>query len=201
MRGCRKSTAGRNEFEGLMGIRSNRFWRVAPLICVAAISLGACAKAPHQVGSTAQFGIDPAREAMALREAADLRAKGQRVWCVPFARNVSGINIRGNAHTWWNKAAGTFDQSKTPAVGAVMSFRSTPSMPMGHVAVVSEVLAADRILVDHANWHRDQVSQGMTVIDVSKSGDWSAVRLESNPDAFGGTYPVNGFILPPKSKI
>ncbi len=184
-----------------MTIRSNRFWRIAPLLCVAAISLGACAKAPQQTDAIDQFRIDPVREAMALREAASLRAKGQRVWCVPFARNVSGINIRGNAHTWWSKAAGTFDQSKTPAVGAVMSFRATKSMPMGHVAVVSEVLAPDRILVDHANWHRDQISQGMTVIDVSNVGDWSAVRLESNPDAFGGVYPVNGFILPPKSEI
>ncbi|HEY9039078.1 MAG TPA: CHAP domain-containing protein [Roseovarius sp.] len=184
-----------------MTSRSNRYWRIAPLLCVAAISLGACAKAPQQTGAPSQFSIDPAREAMALREAASLRQKGQRVWCVPFARNVSGINIRGNAHTWWNKAAGTFDQTKTPAVGAVMSFRATPSMPMGHVAVVSKVLAPDRILVDHANWHRDQISQDMTVIDVSKSGDWSAVRLESNPDAFGSVYPVNGFILPPKTAI
>ncbi len=184
-----------------MTIRSNRFWRIAPLFCVAAISLGACARAPQPSDDIGQFSIDPVREAMALREAADMRANGQRVWCVPFARNVSGINIRGNAHTWWNKAAGTFDQSDNPAVGAVMSFRSTPSMPMGHVAVVSEILAPDRILVDHANWHRDQISQGMAVIDVSKSGDWSAVRLETNPDAFGGVYPVNGFILPPKPAL
>ncbi|MCQ0092804.1 CHAP domain-containing protein [Roseovarius sp. M141] len=182
-----------------MTVRSNRFWRIAPLFCVAAISLGACAS--QQSDATNQFKIDPAREAMALREAASLRAKGKRVWCVPFARNVSGINIRGNANTWWNKAAGTFDQSKSPVVGAVMSFRATSSMPMGHVAVVSEVLAPNRVLVDHANWHRNQISQGMTVIDVSNAGDWSAVRLESNPNAFGGVYPVNGFILPPKSAI
>ncbi|PVA11758.1 CHAP domain-containing protein [Pelagivirga sediminicola] len=180
-----------------MTLRSNRFWRMAPLLCAAGLTLGACATAPRMDEPAAAASIDPAREAMALREAADLRAKGQRVWCVPFARNVSGINIRGNAHTWWNKAAGAFDQSKEPAVGAVMSFRSTPSMPLGHVAVVSEIVAPDRIRVDHANWHRDQVSQGMTVIDVSGKGDWSSVRLESNPDSFGSVYPVNGFILPP----
>ncbi len=179
-----------------MTIRSNRFWRAAPLLCAAALALGACARAP-QTEDSARAMIDPAREAMALREAADLRAKGQRVWCVPFARNVSGINIRGNAHTWWKKAAGAFDQSRKPAVGAVMSFRATPSMPLGHVAVVSEVLAPDRILIDHANWHRDQVSQNMAVIDVSEAGDWSSVRVESAPDSFGSVYPVNGFILPP----
>ena len=178
--------------------RSNRFWRFAPLFCIAALGLGACAGVPQGEKESLRFGIDPARESMALREAADLRAKGQRVWCVPFARNVSGINIRGNANTWWKKAAGTFDQSRSPVPGAVMSFRATSSMPMGHVAVVSEVLAPNRILVDHANWHRNQISQGMAVIDVSDAGDWSAVRLESNPDTFGGVYPVNGFILPPK---
>ncbi|MFX0545834.1 CHAP domain-containing protein [Roseovarius sp. S1116L3] len=170
--------------------------RAAPLLVFAALALSACAGAP-KMEEASSGGIDPVREAMALREAAALRAKGQRVWCVPFARNVSGINIRGNAHTWWGKAKDSFNQSNTPMVGAVMSFRSTPSMPMGHVAVVSEVVSKDRILVDHANWHRDQISQGMAVIDVSDKGDWSAVRLESNPDAFGGVYPVNGFILPP----
>ncbi len=171
-------------------------WRIAPLLCAAALILSACAGTPR-TQEIDHGSIDPAREAMALREAATLRAKGARVWCVPFARNVSGINIRGNAHTWWGKAKGGFEQSHTPAIGAVMSFRSTPSMPLGHVAVVSEILSEDRILVDHANWHRDQISQGMAVIDVSDKGDWSAVRLESNPDSFGGVYPVNGFILPP----
>lgn len=172
-------------------------WRAAPLVCSAAIALSACSGAPRD-DSPPYFGaIDPVREAMALREAAGLRAKGARVWCVPFARNVSGINIRGNAHTWWGKAKGAFDQSNQPVVGAVMSFRSTPSMPLGHVAVVSQVLAKDRILIDHANWHRDRVSQDMAVIDVSKRGDWSAVRVETNPGAFGSTYPINGFILPP----
>lgn len=184
-----------------MTISTDRFWRIAPLLCVAALSLGACARAPQQADPIEQFNIDPAREALALREAAELRANGQRVWCVPFARNVSGINIRGNAHTWWNKAAGTFDQSGKPEIGAVMSFRSTPSMPLGHIAVVSEIVAPDKILIDHANWHRDQISQGMAVIDVSDAGDWSAVRLESNPNSFGSVYPVNGFILPPKSSL
>lgn len=171
-------------------------WRAAPFLCAAALALSACAGAP-QMEDGPHGVIDPMREAMALREAEALRSKGQRVWCVPFARNVSGIDIRGNAHTWWSKAKNTFDQSHTPVVGAVMSFRSTPSMPLGHIAVVSEVVSEDRILIDHANWHRDEVSQGMAVIDVSGKGDWSAVRLETNPDAFGGVYPVNGFILPP----
>lgn len=174
-------------------------WRAAPLLAAAAIALSACGATPRMDEAPQQFGgIDPVREAMALREAAALRAKGHRVWCVPFARNVSGIEIRGNAHTWWGKAKGTFDQSKEPVVGAVMSFRSTPSMPLGHVAVVSQIVSPDKILIDHANWHRDEISQDMAVIDVSGRGDWSAVRVETNPGAFGSTYPINGFILPPR---
>lgn len=172
-------------------------WRLAPLFCAAALTLSACAGTP-QIEENSQPKINPVREAMALREVANLQSKGKRVWCVPFARNVSGINIQGNAHTWWSKAKNSFEQSHQPTVGAVMSFRSTSSMPLGHVAVVSEVLSKDRILVDHANWHRNQVSQGMAVIDVSPKGDWTSVRLESTPNAFGSVYPINGFILPPK---
>ena len=77
-----------------------------------------------------------------------------------------------------------------------MAFKSTRSMPMGHVAVVSKVLSAREVLIDHANWHRNQVSLNMAVVDVSEKNDWSAVRLQSNPDSFGSVYPVNGFIYP-----
>lgn len=177
---------------------ARKSWCIAPLLCAAALSLSACSGTPR-MQEIGHGSIDPVREAMALREVASLRAQGQRVWCVPFARNVSGIDIRGNAHTWWGKAKNTFGQSNTPVVGAVMSFRSTPSLPLGHVAVVSKVVSKDRILIDHANWHRDQVSQDMAVIDVSSKGDWSAVRVETNLDAFGSVYPINGFILPPSS--
>jgi hypothetical protein len=58
------------------------------------------------------------------------------------------------------------------------------------------VISPRKVLVDHANWHRNQVSLGMAVIDVSKDNDWSGVRVESNPNAIGSLYPVQGFILP-----
>ncbi|HBB82303.1 MAG TPA: CHAP domain-containing protein, partial [Sulfitobacter sp.] len=45
-------------------------------------------------------------------------------------------------------------------------------------------------------WKRNEVSLKMAVIDVSENNDWSAVRLESQPGAFGSTYPINGFIYP-----
>ncbi|WP_321170050.1 CHAP domain-containing protein [Pseudodonghicola flavimaris] len=135
--------------------------------------------------------------AFAMQEVEVLQSKGSRVWCVPFARNLSGVEIRGNAGTWWNTAKKTsYDVSHDPEVGSVMVFSATRSMPMGHVAVVSEVLDNHKILVDHANWHRNKVSLGMAVIDVSAKQDWSRVRVESAPGAFGSVYPISGFILP-----
>ena len=67
---------------------------------------------------------------------------------------------------------------------------------MGHVAVVSEVVSPREVMVDHANWHRNQVSLAMGVIDVSENNDWSKVRVESAPDNYGSVYPINGFIYP-----
>lgn len=133
---------------------------------------------------------------MAIHEAQAKRALGHRVWCVPFARTASGVQIRGNANTWWPQAAGVYDRSKAPHVGAVMAFAATRGMPMGHVAVVSGIVSDREITIDHANWERNKVSLGMSVIDISDKNDWSRVRVESNPGQYGKVYPINGFILP-----
>jgi surface antigen len=138
--------------------------------------------------------IDPERHAFAVAVANQLRAQNKRVWCVPFARNASGIAIQGNAGTWWGKAAGKYDRAKTPKVGAVMAFTSTRKLPMGHVAVVSEIVSDREIKIDHANWSRNKISLGMTVVDVSKANDWSQVRVESQANQLGRVYPVSGFI-------
>ena len=42
--------------------------------------------------------------------------------CVPFARAESGVEIRGNAKTWWAQAAGEYDRGQEPRKGAVMAF-------------------------------------------------------------------------------
>ncbi|MGI3168828.1 CHAP domain-containing protein [Pseudooceanicola sp. C21-150M6] len=161
------------------------------LLCLAAACSNISSSTPEGLTT-----IDPDRMSFAISEARSLRARGARVWCVPFARNVSGVEIRGNANTWWGQAAGAFDRSKKPEVGAVMAFAATRGMPMGHVAVVSEVRSDREILIDHANWHRNQISLGMSVIDVSDKNDWSRVKVESNPGQYGSVYPINGFILP-----
>jgi surface antigen len=121
--------------------------------------------------------------------------------CVPFARLVSGIQIFGDAWTWWGQAAGKYQTGYTPKAGAVLCFRPTGRMRLGHVAVVSQVLTDRVIQISHANWslidgERGQVERNVTVVDVSPNGDWSQVKVWNDPSHnLGGTvYPTYGFI-------
>jgi surface antigen len=121
--------------------------------------------------------------------------------CVPFARMLSGIEIFGDAWTWWQKAAGRYAQGFVPKAGAVLVFKPNGVMNKGHVAVVSRVLTDRIIQVSHANWSvighaRGQVEQDVTVIDVSRGGDWSLVKVWYDParDLGSTTYPTYGFI-------
>ncbi len=158
--------------------------------------LTACGAPLRDVPKLSSVELDPERTALALREVQTLHAMGARVWCVPFARNASGVQIRGNANTWWPQAHGQYARGHTPRIGAVMAWTATSKNPRGHIAVVSEVVSDREIRVDHANWKRNQVSLKMSVIDVSEANDWSAVRLESQPGSYGSTYPITGFIYP-----
>lgn len=121
--------------------------------------------------------------------------------CVPFARAESGVEIRGNAKTWWSQAAGTYDRGQEPRKGAVMAFSGTGGMPLGHVAVVKKILSDREILIDHANWspingRRGQIERNVRVVDVSDRGDWSLVRVWYAPIGDLGlrANPVQGFI-------
>lgn len=129
-----------------------------------------------------------------VERASMLKPVKGRIWCVPFAREASGIQLQGNAGTWWKKAAGVYQRSNLPQIGAVMNFASSRKMPMGHVAVVSNVLDARRIQIDHANWDRNKVTLDQTVIDVSAANDWSSVRVVNADGSLGRVNPVHGFI-------
>lgn len=150
------------------------------------------AKAPEVAEAPSRSGSI----ALAVAEAKAMRAAGKRVWCVPFARTATGVDIRGNAETWWAAAAGRYDRGAEPQVGAVMVFAGSRKMPMGHVAVVADIVSERTIRIDHANWKRNQISLGMVVHDVSDAGDWSAVRVEGDPGVVGRVNPVAGFIYP-----
>lgn len=176
--------------------RTSRLVFGLPLMMATLLFAGACATTTPNLPKLSDVDIDPNRMAFAIREVQTLRSQGRRAWCVPFARNLSGIQIRGNANTWWGQAAGNYARGNQPRIGAVMAFSKSRRLSMGHVAVVSEVISERTILIDHANWKRNKISNKMAVIDVSKAGDWSKVKVESNPGAFGSVYPVSGFIYP-----
>ena len=121
--------------------------------------------------------------------------------CVPFARLVSGIQIFGDAWTWWSQAAGRYQTGFVPKAGAVLCFKPTGRMRLGHVAVVSQVLTDRIIQITHANWSlidgdRGKVERDVTVVDVSPNGDWSEVKVWNDPTHNLGTtvYPTYGFI-------
>jgi surface antigen len=131
-----------------------------------------------------------------------MQAAADPYWeCVPFARLVSGIQIFGDAYTWWNQAVGRYQTGYTPKLGAVLCFKPNGKMRLGHVAVVSQVVTDRVIQITHANWSpidgsRGQIEKNVTVIDVSAAGDWSLVKVWYDPtrDIGSSTYPTYGFI-------
>ncbi|MEO6040506.1 MAG: CHAP domain-containing protein [Croceibacterium sp.] len=123
--------------------------------------------------------------------------------CVPFARQVSGIQIYGDAWTWWDQAAGRYARGHAPRAGAVMAFRPYGNMTLGHVAAVTRVLDPRTVLLAHANWspidgRRGQIERDARAVDVSPANDWSEVRVWYAPLGDLGTtaWPVEGFIYP-----
>ena len=117
--------------------------------------------------------------------------------CVPYARELSDIQIRGNAWTWWDQAAGRYPRSGSPKAGAVMVLKRKDRNSLGHVAYVEEVIDSRTLVVSHANWlNKGRLHNQMPVIDVSEANDWSAVRFwNAEGGHFGGnTYHPYGFI-------
>ncbi|BBD99933.1 CHAP domain-containing protein [Sphingobium amiense] len=124
--------------------------------------------------------------------------------CVPYARAVSGVAIRGDALTWWDQADGLYKRGHTPRKGAVLAFKPYGPMALGHVAVVSRVLDERRVLIRHANWSAPgAIEEDVLALDVSDEGDWSAVRVWHSPTGQMGarTNPTFGFIYPAKPKL
>ena len=126
-------------------------------------------------------------------------AHGGGISCVPFARNDSGISVAGNAWEWWDNAAGVYARGSVPEPGSVLTFRANGRMRLGHVAVVSRIINAREVEVDHANWWGPGmyggVARNIPVVDVSEANDWTAVRVGlADGEKFGSVYPTYGFI-------
>ena len=117
--------------------------------------------------------------------------------CAPYAREHSGVQIYGDAYTWWDKAAGKYPRGALPELGAVMVLNNYAGDTRGHLAVVRRVVSPREIRVDHANWLDDgSVYVNDPVEDVSSANDWSVVRVFNLQTGFWGSrlYPVQGFI-------
>lgn len=124
--------------------------------------------------------------------------------CVPYARIVSGVAIRGDALTWWDQAGDQYKRGHKPKKGAVLAFKPYGPMTLGHVAVVSRILDDRRVLIRHANWSvPGAIEEDVLAIDVSDAGDWSQVRVWHSPTGQMGarTNPTWGFIYPAKAKL
>ncbi|KQM41411.1 CHAP domain-containing protein [Sphingomonas sp. Leaf10] len=128
--------------------------------------------------------------------------------CVPFARAASGIEIYGDAWTWWDQAEGRYPRGHKPKVGAVLAFTKTDRLPLGHVLVISRVVEPRVAMVTHANWSRINgvrggVEQDVTVFDVSAKGDWTRVKVwYRDTQGLGGSeYPTHGFIYGPSPAV
>jgi hypothetical protein len=177
-------------------------WRgLAPGLVAAALS--ACASTPAPIANWPDRqpppfvyqGPDPIDPYAPPRILAD----APPVQCVPFARSASGIEIYGDANTWWSQAAGRYPQSNQPAPGSVLVLRGYADATRGHVAVVTAIVSERVIRVDHANWlNQGETSLSVPVMDVSAANDWSEVKVWYIPgDHWGGrNYQVEGFIHP-----
>ncbi len=118
--------------------------------------------------------------------------------CAPFARELSGIALYGEADSWWTQASGKYTRSDRPVVGGVLVFRRTSRLRSGHVSVVTQVVDRRQVMVTQANWVPGQLDEDQLVIDTSGSNDWTEVRVWWPPvNQLGITeYPTHGFIHP-----
>ncbi|WP_240959202.1 CHAP domain-containing protein [Novosphingobium olei] len=173
----------------------NWTWTGIPLAIMLATGFGATA--PARAIDAPVAGYDDA----SVGDDADTGLADTGLECVPYARQVSGIAIYGDAWRWWDQAEDQYARGRRPRVGAVMSFAPHGAMRLGHVAAVSRIIDRRTVLLRHANWspiggRRGQIEDNVRAIDVSPDNDWSEVRVWYAPLGDLGTthWPVNGFI-------
>src|SRR3546814_12961734 len=100
--------------------------------------------------------------------------------CVTYARKISGIDIHGNANTWWGKAKGHYERGHEPREGAVLAFAPPGKMRPGHVAMVSNTLSDRVVLPTHPHWSRPApVATEHPPLPVTPAGDSSGAKVWS----------------------
>jgi hypothetical protein len=141
----------------------------------------------------------PRLPAPRARAVATVEKAPKKLFCVEFARNLSGLAIFGDAKYWWARASNLYARASHPVEEAVMVFSGSAKLKKGHVAVVSEIVSPREIRVEQANWmNKGEIDHATPVLDVSARNDWSKVRVWDVPSQqFGSVYAVSGFILKP----
>lgn len=181
------------------GLAATDAHALAPLAMDAVLdqSLSEPAATPSPYATMAPRDFERAPDA-AYEPTAYVANRRARLQCVPFARQEAGVEIYGNANTWWQQAAGRYQRTERPSEDAVLVLRGYATSARGHVAVVQEVVSERLIIVDHANWlNHGEITRNVPVRDVSPNNDWSQVQVWNVPGRHWGgrTYNVQGFIL------
>jgi len=93
-------------------------------------------------------------ETLELASMAQIRKGEKRLECVPYARQVTGMEISGDAWRWWDNSKGRYERGTAPEAGGVLVFRRVNGSP-GHVAVINQVVSDRIVIASHANWLND----------------------------------------------
>ena len=169
---------------------------LTPLSVDASITSDAPAVREHATLAPQAFERAPDAAYEPTARVANARANLQ---CVPFARQEAGLEIYGDANTWWAQAKDKFHRQTEPVEAGVLVLRGYGGAQRGHVAVIREVVSERMVIVDHANWlNHGEVTRNVPVRDVSDRGDWSAVQVWNVQTAQWGAreYQVQGVIVP-----
>ncbi len=167
------------------------------LVLTFLLALSACAK----TGAPPQIAVGPAPPSQTPTGGIH-PYQGELMQCVTYAREISGIDITGDAWSWWEAAQGKYERGHQPRFMSVLVLSRTQRLKLGHVAVVVDVLGAREIRVTHANFGSDPIGRriiydSMPATDVSPANDWSVVRFWNyEAKAWGITYETYGFIYP-----
>jgi surface antigen len=159
---------------------------------------GGAAAAPEQNNDLDQAAAEATFETSdAAIAAPSVEWPLKHLYCVEYARLRSGLAVFGDAKLWWARAKNLYEEFAEPAVDAVMVFSGSKRIRKGHVAVVTKIVSAREVIVDHANWqNRGEIDHNTPVLDVSAKNDWSAVRVwDINSRQWGArVYKLSGFI-------
>jgi hypothetical protein len=192
--GSSEPETGKRDLAPVMSASADVHMTPTPLVAHTLVTLGLDdMRAPA-------ISLAPEPSVAAALPAPSVEKSLKKLFCVEYARAVSGLAIFGDAKFWWGKAKDLYARTSHPLQEAVMVFSSSARLKRGHVAVVTDIVSAREIRVEQANWmNKGEIDHSTPVLDVSTKNDWSKVRVWDMPShQFGSRiYTISGFILKP----